>query len=173
MIGNTEFLCTQCRGFGPHLPPKGMSLWISRVAAGIWGIFSSYSGDDHSKLHVAQRSQDSCLVRTDTSGTLTRFGRIIQTLLEARWETKPPFLVSTEILGFLSTFKKSQASSPYEALHFVCLSRGQRDVRPPVQMRQTPTTFSRVSTGDSDMPSSCAMKDEPEFKVQQGNRAFF
>ena len=33
--------------------------------------------------------------------------------------------------------------------------------------------FSRVSTGDSDMPSSCEMKQEPEFKPMQGNPAFF
>ena len=77
------------------------------------------------------------------------------------------------ILGFLSIFKKSQASSPYEALNSVCLSRGQRDVRPPVQMRRTPAAFFRVSTGESDMPSFCEMKDEPEFKPLQGNRAFF
>ena len=94
-------------------------------------------------------------------------------LLEVRQETKAHFLVSTEILGFLSIFKKRQASSPCEALNSVCLSRGQMDVRPPVQMRRTPTALSRVSTGDSDMPSSCEMKDEPEFKPLQGNRAFF
>ena len=40
---------------------------ISRVAAGTWGTFSSYSGDGRSKLHLVQRSQDSCLVQTDTS----------------------------------------------------------------------------------------------------------
>ena len=90
-----------------------------------------------------------------------------------RQETEVHFLVFTVILGFLSIFKKGQESSPYEALNSVCLSRGQRDVRPPVQMRRTPTAFSRVSTGDSDMPSSCEMKDEPKFKPQQGNRAFF
>ena len=45
----------------------------------------------------------------DTSGFSTRLGRIIQTLLEVRWETKSPFLISTVILGFLSIFKKSQA----------------------------------------------------------------
>ena len=61
-------------------------------------------------------------------------------------------------------FQESQASSPYEAFNSVCLSRGQRDERPPVQMRRTPTAFSCVSTGDLDMPSSCEMKDEPEFK---------
>ena len=81
-----------------------------------------------------------------------------------RQETKIHFLVSTVILGFLSIFKKSQASSPYEALNSVCLSRGHRDVRPPVPTWWTPTAFSRISTGDSDIPSSCEMKDEPEFK---------
>ena len=90
-----------------------------------------------------------------------------------RQESKIHFLVGTVILGFLSIFKKGQASSHYEALNSVCLSRGQVDVRPPVQMRQTPTALSRVSTGDSDIPSSCEMKDEPEFKPLQGNRAFF
>ena len=69
LFGNTELLCTQCIGFGPHLPPRGMSHGISRVAAGTWGIFSSYSGDGHSKLHFVNGSQDSSLVRTDTSGT--------------------------------------------------------------------------------------------------------
>ena len=90
-----------------------------------------------------------------------------------RQETEVHFLVGTVILGFPSIFKKSQALSSYEALNSVCLSRGQRDVRPPVQMRGTPTAFSRVSTGYSDVPSSCEMKDEPEFKPLQGNRAFF
>ena len=83
------------------------------------------------------------------------------------------FLVVTMILGFLSIFKKSQDSSPYEAVNSVCLLRGQRDVRPSVQMRWTPTAFSRVSTGDSDMTSSCEMKDKHEFKPLQGNPAFF
>ena len=76
------------------------------------------------------------------------------------------------ILGFLFIFKKSQASSPYETLNSVCLSRGQMDVMPVVQMRRTPTAFSRVSAGDSDMPSSCEKKDEPEFEPLQGNRVF-
>ena len=68
LIGKTELLCTQCSEFGPHLLPRGMSHGISRVAAGTWDIFSSYSGNGHSKLHFVQRSQDSCLVRMDTSG---------------------------------------------------------------------------------------------------------
>ena len=90
-----------------------------------------------------------------------------------RQETEIHFLVGTVILGFLSIFKKSQASSPNEALYSVCLSRVQRDVRPPVQMMRKPMAFSRVSIGDSAMPSSCEKKDKPEFKPLKGNRAFF
>ena len=90
-----------------------------------------------------------------------------------RQETEFHFLVGRVILGFLSIFKKGQALQPYEALNSVYLSRGQRDVRPPVQMRRTPTSFSSVSSGDSDMPSSCEMIDEPELKPLQGNPAFF
>ena len=94
-------------------------------------------------------------------------------LLEVRQETQDHILVGTVILGLLSIFKKSQASSPYEVVNSVCLWRGQRDLRPAVQMRRIATAFSRVSTGHSDMPSSCEMKDEPEFKPLQRNRAFF
>ena len=46
-------------------------------------------------------------------------------LLEVRWETKRPFLVGIVTLGFLSIFKKSQASSPFEALNSARLSRCQ------------------------------------------------
>ena len=90
-----------------------------------------------------------------------------------RQENEVHFRVGKVILGFLSIFKKSQASSPYEPFNSVCLSRGHRDVRPPVQMTLTPTAFSTVSTLDSDMSSSCEMKDEPEFKPLLENRAFF
>ena len=40
-------------------------------------------------------------------------------------------------------------------------------------MRRRPRAFSRLSTGDSDIPSSCEMKDEPALKPLQGNPAFF
>ena len=62
----------------------------------------------------------------DTSGVYTRLGSTIRTLLEVRQETEFHFLVGTVILGFLSIFKKTQASTPYETLNSVCLSRGQR-----------------------------------------------
>ena len=90
-----------------------------------------------------------------------------------RLETEVHFLFGTVLLGLLSIFKKSQASSPFEAFNSVCLSRGHRDLRPPVQMTLTLRAFSRVSTRDSHMFSTCEMKDEPEFMRLQGNRAFF
>ena len=99
-------------------------------------------------------------------------GRTIWTLLEVRQETKAHFVVGTVILGFLSIFKNSQALSTFEALNSVSLSRYQSDVIPPIQIRRT-MAFSRVSTGDSDIPSSCEMKHEPEFKPLQGILAFF
>ena len=77
-------------------------------------------------------------------------GSTIRMLLYLRQETEVHFLVGKKlgywdwdigILGFLSIFKKSQASSPFEALHSVCLSRCQRDVIGPVQMRRRPTAF--------------------------------
>ena len=40
-------------------------------------------------------------------------------------------------------------------------------------MRGGHRAFSRVSTGYSDIPSSCEMTDEPAFKPLQGNWAFF
>ena len=83
--------------------------------------------------------------------------------MEVRQETEVHLLVGTVILGFLSISKNSQAVSPFEALNSVCLSTCQRDVIPPVHMRWRSVAFSRVSTGDSDIPSSCEMKDEPEF----------
>ena len=49
----------------------------------------------------------------------------------------------------------------------------QKDVRPSVQMSWRTMAFSRVSKGDSVIPSSCEMKYDPVFKSLQGNLAFF
>ena len=100
-------------------------------------------------------------------------GRKIQTLLEVSREARRPLLVGTIILVFLSIFTKSQASSPFEALNSGHPSKSQMDVGPSVQKRLRPMAFSRVSTGDSDIPSSCEMKDESAFKALQGKPAFF
>ena len=100
-------------------------------------------------------------------------GRKIQTLLEVSREAKCPLLVCTVILVFLSIFTRSQASSLFEALNSAHLMKSQMDVRPSVLKRLRTMAFSRVSTGDSDIPSSCEMKDEPAFKALQAKPAFF
>ena len=100
-------------------------------------------------------------------------GRTVWTLLKVRGEAKHPLLVGTVILVFLSIFRKSQASSPFEAVNSAHFSMCQNDVRPSVQKRWRTMAFSRVYTGDSGIPSSCAMKYEPAFKPLQGNPAFF
>ena len=100
-------------------------------------------------------------------------GRKIQTLLEVRREAKRPLLVGTVILVFLSIFTKSQASLPYEALNSAHFSKSQMDVTHSVQKRLRTMAFSRVSTEDSYIPSSCQMKDEPAFKALHGKPAFF
>ena len=79
---------------------------FSCVAAGTWGIFSSYGRDNPSKLMFNQQHQDSCLVMRDTSGISSRLGRAIQLLLEVRRETQGTFLVPKVMLGFLSIFNK-------------------------------------------------------------------
>ena len=100
-------------------------------------------------------------------------GSETQTLLGLSREANRPLIVGTIILVFLSIFTKSQASSPFEALNSAQLSKSQMDMRPSVQKRLRTMAFSRVSTGDSDIPSSCEMKDEPAFKALQGKPAFF
>ena len=125
------------------------------------------------KLGFVQRSQDSCIVMTDTSGSYTVLDMKIQTLLEVSREAKRPLLVGTVILVFLSNFTKSQVSSPFEALNSAHLSKPQMDVRPSVQKMLRNMAFSRDSRADSDVSSSCQMKDKPGFKALQGMLAFF
>ena len=110
---------------------------------------------------------------TDTSGSYTRLGRTLRILLEVRWEVKRPLLDGTVILVFLSNFTNSQASSPFEAMNSAHLSMCLKEVRPSVQKRWRNMALSRVSTGDSVIPSSCDMNYGPAFKPLQGNPAFF
>ena len=93
-------------------------------------------------------------------------------LLEVKRKAKPPLLVGTVMLGFQSIFMKSQGSSPFEALNLVRLLRCQMDVSHPVLKSWSPRAFSNGSTGYSNNPSSCEMKDKPAFKPLQRNLAF-
>ena len=77
-----------------------------------------------------------------------------------KWESRSLFLFDTVILGFLTILKNRQASSKFEAVNSTWLSSCQRHVRPISEMNWRPRAFSRVSTGDSDILSSCDMNDE-------------
>ena len=93
------------------------------------------------KLLFVHRRQDSYLVTMYNPGIETTLSRTIRTHLDVKQETEVHVLVGTVILGFLSVFRKSQASTPFEALNSVCLSRYQSDVIPPIQMRRRTMTF--------------------------------
>ena len=123
-------------------------------------------------LVFVQQRQDSCLVARNTSGFSSRLGRAIGMPLHVRLETQCLFPVAPGILGFLSIFKRGQASSPFEALNSAFDLSCQMNVRTPFKMRQGTRAFSKVSTGHLDLPSSCEMKDEPAFKSLPGNSAF-
>ena len=58
-------------------------------------------------------------------------------------------------------------------MKYACLSRCQKDVGPPVKMRQRTRAFSGSPQGIHKIPSSCEMKDEPAFKSLEGNLVFF
>ena len=104
---------------------------------------------------------------------LNWLGRTVRTLLKVRREAKRPLLVGTVILVFLSIFTKSHSSSPFESLNSAHLSKSQMDVRPSVQKSLRTIAFSGVSTGDSDIASSCEMKDDPAFKPRMETRRSF
>ena len=136
----------------------------------------------YSPIKVGMALQTSCLLsdfrtpvelRGDTSGFSSRLGRAIGTPLEVRQKTQGPFPVATGILGFLLNIKSSQALTPFELLNSRCLSRCQTVMSPPVEMWWGPGSLSRVSMGDSDIPSCFEMNEEPAFKSLQGNLAFF
>ena len=120
-----------------------------------------------------QQRQDTCLVVRDISGFSLRHGRAIDMPLEMRQRIQCPLLVATVILGFLSIFKWSQASYPFEALTPAFLSSFHRYIGVPVEMRREPSAFSRVCTGDSYIHSSFEIKHDPAFKSRQGNPALF
>ena len=99
-----------------------------------------------------------------TSGLLSsydgHFRNLNKAWQEVRQETESHFLVGTVILGFLTILKNCQALSKYEAVNSTWLSSCQRHVRPIFEMKWRPRAFSRDSTGDSDILSSCDMNDE-------------
>ena len=123
------------QGNRPHLAAMGKSHGFSPGVAGTWHIFSGSDGECSSKLMFVQQHHDSCPVSRDTSVFPLRLGRVIGSPLEVKREIQVPFPVATGVLGFLPIFKKSQESSPLEALNSASLSSCQSDVWPLVEMR--------------------------------------
>ena len=97
-----------------------ISCFFSSCGWTLWYILKLQQGWP-SKLVFVQQRQDSCLVMRDTSRISSRLDRAIGTLLRVRRETQCPFPVATGIPGFLSIFKRSQASSPFLIIYFICL----------------------------------------------------
>ena len=81
-------------------------------------------------------------------------------LLDVKWEFRSLFLFDTVILVFITILKNCQPSSTFEAVNSTWLSSCQRHVRTLFEMNWRPRAFGRVSTGDSDILSSCDMNDE-------------
>ena len=81
-------------------------------------------------------------------------------LLEVKWESRSLFLFDTVILGLLNILKNCHASSKFEAVNSSWLFIFQRHVRTIFEIKWRPSSFSRFSTGDSDILSSCDMNDE-------------
>ena len=90
-----------------------------------------------------------------------------------RCESECHFLVGTVILGFVTIFKKSQATSIFEALNSACLSRCQREVKPLVEIRWRTRAFHSVTTRDSDILSFFDMNDEPALSLCREIRPSF
>ena len=76
-------------------------------------------------------------------------------------------------IGIPINFQEDSSLISFSSLELHRPLEVSRDVRPPVQMRRGTNVSSRISTQDSDIPSSCDMKHEPKFKPLQGNPAFF
>ena len=116
------------------------------------GLLSSYDGHLRNLNYASQDNRDASGGEAGDRGSLSSWHSDIG--------IPTHFQEESDIITFLSI----EFRVPLE------VSKG---CEAPVQISQRPTAFSRVSTGDSHIPSSCEMKDKPEFKALQGNRAFF
>ena len=112
------------------------------------------------------------------SGLLPRCEGLLGILLESwhgNWDASPREAGDP---GSLSTCHRDpgtpihfQEESGIVSLGSIDIRRSlefSKDVRPPVALRRRTRSFAVVSTGDSDIPSSWAMQDEPAFNSLQG-----
>ena len=71
-------------------------------------------------------------------------------------------------IGIPIHFKEEPSIITLRSIEFCVPLKVSKGCEALVQMRHRPMAFSSVSTGDSEKPSSCEMKDEPAFKPLQG-----
>ena len=76
-------------------------------------------------------------------------------------------------LGITINFQEESHLVRFQCLELHEPLEVSRDVRPLVQMTRGTRLSSRISTQDSDIPSSCQMKEEPAFQALQGNPTLF
>ena len=76
-------------------------------------------------------------------------------------------------IGIPSNFQEESSLVSFSSLELHEPLDVSRDVMHPFQMRRGTRVSPRISTQDSDIPSSCQMKDEPAFKPIQGNLTLF
>ena len=128
-------------------------------------FFSSYGGNLGYILELRRGWPFKTCVCSATSGLLSSYEGQPRNLHEA-WqgnmdtsggEVGDPASLSSchSDIGIPISVQEDLGNSPFEAFNSTCLSRCQSDMRTPVQKRQGPRAFSRVSTGDSGIPSSC------------------
>ena len=76
-------------------------------------------------------------------------------------------------IGIAIRFQEESGRVTFRSIELHEPLKVSRDVRPRLQESRGTKILSRVSTEDSDIPSSCEMKDEPAFKPLQGNPTLF
>ena len=124
----------------------------TRVCSAKSGLLSNYDGHLGKLNYAWQENTDASGVEAGGQGSLISWHSYIGIPINFHEESGIVTFWSTE----LSTPPKSQI-----------------EVRPSVQKTLRTMAFSRFSTGESDIPSSCEMKDEPASKALQWKTALF
>ena len=76
-------------------------------------------------------------------------------------------------IGLPIHFQEESGIITFWSIEFIVPLELSKGYEASVQMKWGTRVFSRVSKGDSDIPSSCEMKDKPAFTPLQGNLTLF
>ena len=171
--GNARLLSRHCRAIGPHLALKGGISRFLELQWEVWVLLQLCRGPQGT-FHGAFRS---------VMPPFTLWGHVgipFQSLLgnmgSSQIEAEHSVVLSScdRDLGVLIKFQQeSQASSPFEAWNSALLSSCKKCVRPPVEFRWGPWTFSRGATVESNLPSCCEGLLGLPFESVQVNQALY